>query len=53
MQHSPMLSDSPVILEPLVDWNPKNGDDGGSIPTFDEFFFRLSESGYIRETMNN
>ena len=52
-QHSPMLSDSPVILEPLVDWSPKNGVDGCSIPTFDDFiFFRLSKSGYIRGTMN-
>ena len=39
VQHSPMLSDSPVNLDPLLDRNPNNGVDGGSIPTYDDFFF--------------
>ena len=40
-QHSPTLSDSPVIVEPVVDWNPNNRVDGGSIPSYHEFLFLL------------
>ena len=41
MQHFPTLSDSPVMIEPVVEWNPNNRVDGGSIPTYHEFLFFL------------